>query len=443
MGNITLGILGLGVLLFLIVVRVPIAYTMILVGIGGTIVESGPRVLLNQLKDLAYAQFSNYDLTVLPMFILMGGLAARSGLSQDLFRGANALLGRFRGGVAMAAVAACAGFGALSGSSTATASTMARVALPELRRYKYAPSLATGTIAAGGTLGILIPPSVVLIVYAVIVETNIVTLFAAALIPGILATLMFMLTIGIYVRFVPGSGPEGSHLPRKEVIAGLVGVLPVAAIFLIVIGGIYAGLYNPTPAAAVGVFLVAAFGFVTGRMNWRDFIESLYETARTSGMIFLILLGAELLKIFMARAGVPQAAAEYLQTSGLPPYAIMVLVIFAFLVFGCLMDSLSMVILAVPFFWPVISGLDFGMSPDDLKIWFGIIILVVVELGLITPPVGLNVFIINSLAPDVPMKQTFKGVVPFFLSEIVRVTLLVLFPALSLTLPYLLAGPAR
>jgi tripartite ATP-independent transporter DctM subunit len=440
MDSFTLGLLGLVLLLALIVIRVPIAYTMILVGMAGTIIQSGPAVLLNQLKDLAYAQFSNYDLTVLPMFILMGGLAARSGLSKDLFRGANAVLGRFRGGVAMAAVAACAGFGALSGSSTATASTMARVALPELRRYKFSPALATGTIAAGGTLGILIPPSVVLIVYAVIVEANIVTMFAAALVPGLLATLLFMMAIGIYVRLVPGSGPEGQAVSRSELVSGLLGVIPVFVIFSVVIGGIYAGIYNPTPAAAVGVFMVAAYGFVTRRLNWSDYLESLLETARTSGMIFLILLGAEILKIFMARAGVPQTTADFLQNSGLSPHAILVLIIIAFLIFGCLMDSLSMVILAIPFFWPVVVGLDFGLDPHDLKVWFGIIILVVVELGLITPPVGLNVFIINSLAPDVPMRTTFLGVMPFFAVEILRVALLVLFPVLSLGLPWLLAG---
>lgn len=436
--NLAIGLAGVLLLLFLIAVRVPIAYTMILVGIGGTILQSGPLVLLSQLKDLAYSQFANYDLSVLPMFILMGGLASRCGLSRDLFRCANAWLGRFRGGVAMAAVAACAGFGALCGSSTATASTMGQVALPELRRYKFSPALATGTIAAGGTLGILIPPSVVLIVYAIIVEANIVTMFAAALIPGIMAMLFFMATVAIYVRVAPDSGPEGQTVPRSEMISATLAVIPVAIIFGVVIGGIYAGIYNPTPAGAIGVFLVALYGFVMRRLNWGQFLEALLETARTTGMIFLILLGAELLKIFMSRAGVPQAAADLLQNSGLTPLGIMWLIIVIFLIFGCLMDSLSMVILAVPFFWPVVAGLDFGMSPDDLKIWFGIIILIVVELGLITPPVGLNVFIINSLAPDVPMSKTFKGTMPFFAAEIVRVTILVFVPAITLLLPHLM-----
>ena len=433
-----IGLAGLIALLALIVVRVPIAYTMILVGGIGAVVESGPNVILYQLKDLAYSQFANYDLSVLPMFILMGSLAARCGLSSDLFRGADAWFGRFRGGVAMAAVAACGGFGAVCGSSTATASTMGIVALPELRRYKYAPSLATGTIAAGGTLGILIPPSVVLIVYAIIVQTNIVTLFEAALVPGLLAVAMFLVTVAIYVRLVPGAGPQGEAVSRDEFISATLTMLPILVIFVIVIGGIYGGLYNPTPAGAIGVFLVAVYGFARRRLTRRALIESLLETARTTGMIYLILLGAALLSIFMARAGVPQAAAQALQDSGLPPLGIMVLIILIFIVLGMLMDSLSMIILAIPFFWPMVSGLDFGLAADDLKIWFGIIALVVVELGLITPPVGLNVFIINSLAPDVPMRETFKGVIPFFLSEIVRVALLVLFPAISLTLPHLL-----
>jgi tripartite ATP-independent transporter DctM subunit len=436
--NLALGLVGLFFLLALIAIRVPIAYTMILVGVFGTIAQSGPAILLNQLKDLAYSQFANYDLSVLPMFILMGGLAARCGLSQDLFRAANAWLGRFRGGVAMAAVAACAGFGAICGSSTATASTMGQVALPELKRYKFSPALATGTIAAGGTLGILIPPSVVLIVYAIIVEANIVEMFAAALVPGILAMLLFMLTIAIYVRIVPGAGPEGQKVPRSELVSATVSVIPVAVIFGVVIGGIYAGIYNPTPAAAIGVFLVGVYGFATHRLSFKGTIDALLETARTTGMIFLILLGAELLKIFMARAGVPQAAADLLQNSGLPPLGVMAVIILVFLILGCLMDSLSMVILAIPFFWPVVAGIDFGLSPDDTKVWFGIIILVVVELGLITPPVGLNVFIINSLSPDVPMRQTFKGVMPFFCSEMFRVALLVLVPWISLALPHLM-----
>jgi tripartite ATP-independent transporter DctM subunit len=435
MSNIAIGTAGLAAMLFLIVIRVPIAYAMILVGAIGTSLLSGPRIVLFQLKDLAYSQFSIYDLSVVPMFVLMGSLATRSGLSGDLFRAGNAWLGRLRGGVAMATIAACGGFGAVCGSSLATASTMGQVALPQLRRLNYAPSLATGTVAAGGTLGILIPPSVVLIVYAIIIEANIVTLFKAALLPGLLAVLFFILTIAIYVRVRPDAGPKGEPVSPRERRDASLGVLPVLFVFGIVIGGIYAGLYNPTPAAAIGVFLVSAHGFLLGRLSIRASVDALLETARTTGMIYLILLGAALLSIFMSRAGVPQAVAALLHGSGLSPLTILVLIIVIFIILGSLMDSLSMIILAIPFFWPVIVGLDFGMSVDDLKIWFGIIALVVVELGLITPPVGLNVFIIHSLARDVPMRETFKGVMPFFASEIVRVTLLVSFPAITLALP--------
>lgn len=438
--DFAIGLAGLAALLVLIALRIPIAYAMIVVGLVGTTLLSGVDIVLSQLKDLAYSQFSIYDLSVVPLFVLMGNIATRAGLSRDLFSAANAWLGRFRGGVAMAAIAACAGFGAVCGSSLATASTMGQVALPELRRLKYSPALATGTVAAGGTLGILIPPSVVLIVYAIIVEANIVTMFMAAFLPGILAVLLFLLTIRLYVFLWPESAPEGVRVSRAELIDATVSILPVALVFAIVIGGIYFGFFNPTPAAAVGAFLVWLFGVVRKRLSLEGMKDALLETGQTTAMIFLILLGAEMLKIFMSRGGVPIAAAEAIQSSGLQPMVILVLLLLALIVLGCLMDSLSMIILAIPFFWPVLEGLDFGLSPGEMKIWFGILALIVVELGLITPPVGLNVFVIHSLAKDVPMSATFKGVMPFFISEIVRVTILVMFPSLVLLVPRLLSG---
>lgn len=438
--NLLIGLAGLAALVALIAIRMPIAYAMIIVGGAGMAILSDPRIVLAQLKNLAYSQFSIYDLSVLPLFVLMGNIASRAGLSRDLFRAANAWLGWMRGGVAMSAIAACAGFGAVCGSSLATASTMGQVALPELRRYRYSPELATGTLAAGGVLGILIPPSVVLVVYAIVVEASIVTMFIAAFVPGLLAVLFFLLTIAVYVRVKPDSGPPGDRVPRREFIDATVGVAPVVAIFGAVIGGIYFGFFNPTPAAAVGVFLVTAYGVVRGPVRWAQLRQALLDTAKTAGMIYLILFGAQLLNIFMARGGVPQAAAELMTSSGMTPMQIMVVLLAALIVLGCLMDSLSMILLAIPFFWPVIAGLDFGMSPDDLKIWFGILALVVVELGLITPPVGMNVFVINALARDVPMSRTFIGVMPFFGAELVRVALLLAFPSLTLWLPRVLAG---
>lgn len=440
MEALQIGFSGLAVLIALIVIRMPIAYAMILVGIGGISILSGPAIVLSQLKDLAFGKFANYDLSVLPMFLLMGYVASHVGLSRDLFRAANAWLGWMRGGVAMSAMAACAGFGAVCGSSLATASTMGQIALPELRRLRYSPALATGALAAGGTLGILIPPSIVLVVYAIIVEANIATLFMAALVPGLLAMVFFILTIAIYVLIRPDAGPKGAKVDPAELRQSTIIVLPVLIIFLLVIGGIYAGLFNPTPAAAIGAFLVAVYGVVRRKLTWKGSVASLLETGKTTGMIYLILLGAELLNIFMSRGGVPQAAAEAAVTSGLPPFAILILLIVALIVLGFLMDSLSIVLLVVPFLWPVIGALDFGMPPEAVKLWFGIIALVVVELGLITPPVGLNVLVINSMARDVPLTETFKGALPFFAAELVRVSLIVAFPGIVLFLPRLLAG---
>lgn len=448
---VTLGVLGLVALVGLIALRMPIAYAMILVsGIGITWLN-GSALMLNQLKTLAYGQFSIHSLSVIPMFVLMGALASKAGLSQALFRGANAWLGRLPGGTAMAAIAACAGFGAVCGSSLATASTMGRVALPELARYNYSGALATGTLAAGGVLGILIPPSVVLIVYAIITEANIVTMFMAAMIPGLIAVGLFLVTIALYVTVRPSAGPRGAPVTRAERRAASLGVIPVVAIFGLVLGGIYAGLYNPTPAAAVGVFLVWVVGTLQGRLRLPQMVEALKETAGTTGMIYLILLGAEMMKIFMSRIGLPQETAAWIAGSGLTPMVVLLLLLAALIVLGCFLDSLSMILLVIPFFWPVLielngglyqgaEGSGFGMSTDELNVWFGILALIVVELGLITPPVGMNVFVISALAKDVPMIETFKGVAPFFAAEMLRVALLILFPGVVLFLPRLLGG---
>ena len=328
---------------------------------------------------------------------------------------------------------------------------MGKVALPELRRYNYSPALATGSLAAGGVLGILIPPSVVLIVYAVIVEANIVTMFAAALLPGILAVILFILTIALYVTIRPEAGPPGGASTRADFLQATLGLLPVMLIFGLVLGGIYAGFFNPTPAAAIGVFLVWLYGVLRGKLGWAGMIEALKSTAKTSGMIYLILLGAELMKIFMSRIGLPQQAAMWIAESGLAPMMVMVVLLIALILLGCLMDSLSMILLVIPFFWPMLmeingglsqgaDGAGFGMSTADLKIWFGILALIVVELGLITPPVGMNVFIISAMAKDTPMIETFKGVMPFFCAELLRVALLLAFPALALWLPGYIGG---
>ena len=448
---IFLGISSLFVLIFLIVIRIPIAYAMILTGGIGIMSIDGVGTIFNQLKTLAYGQFSNYDLSVVPLFILMGALASRIGLSSALFAAANSWLSWLRGGSAMAAISACAGFGAICGSSIATASTMGRVALPELLKFNYSISLATGVLAAGGVLGILIPPSIVLIIYALIVEVNIVSMFAAALIPGLLAICLFLATIAIFVAIYPDAAPKTRKTDKEERIRATIGILPVASVFIIVLGGMYAGFFNPTPAASLGVGLVFIIGYVTKKLNLTQIKEALLETAGLSGMIYLILLGAELMKIYMSRTGLPQALADWILVAGFEPMSVLIVLLLGIILLGCLLDSLSIILLIIPFFWPVLVELNggvyiaaetagFGMTTGDLKIWFGILALVVVEVGLITPPVGMNVFVISSIADNCDISDTFKGVSPFFIAELIRIVILVSLPILALWLPNILTG---
>ena len=448
---IFLGISSLFVLIFLIIIRIPIAYAMILTGGIGIMSIDGVGTIFNQLKTLAYGQFSNYDLSVVPLFILMGALASRIGLSSALFAAANSWLSWLRGGSAMAAISACAGFGAICGSSIATASTMGRVALPELLKFNYSISLATGVLAAGGVLGILIPPSIVLIIYALIVEVNIVSMFAAALIPGLLAICLFLATIAIFVAIYPDAAPKTRKTDKEERIRATIGILPVASVFIIVLGGMYAGFFNPTPAASLGVGLVLIIGYVTKKLNFTQLKEALLETAGLSGMIYLILLGAELMKIYMSRTGLPQALADWILVAGFEPMSVLIVLLLGIILLGCLLDSLSIILLIIPFFWPVLVELNggvhiaaetagFGMTTGDLKIWFGILALVVVEVGLITPPVGMNVFVISSIADNCDISDTFRGVSPFFIAELIRIVILVSLPTLALWLPNILSG---
>jgi C4-dicarboxylate transporter DctM subunit len=437
--EIALAGVGFALLLGLMFIRVPIGAAMALVGMGGYAILAGIDPLLVQVKTAAYWRYSSYDLAVVPLFLLMGQFAAQAGLSKSLFDAARSLLGHYRGGIAMATIGGCAGFGAICGSSLATAATMGQVALPELRRFHYSGALATATLAAGGTLGILIPPSIVLVIYAIIVEANIAVMFQAAFIPGILAALGYMLTVALIVRFRPEHGPAAPPVPWDERWRTFLDVWPVLAIFVIVIGGIYAGIFTPSEAAAIGAFLTGAYALFRRRLTPSIFADCLAETAVSTGMIFLIVFGADMLNNFLVLTQLPDFAAQSISEAGFSPFAVLVAMILIFIVLGCVMDSLSMILLTIPIFWPVIASLDFGMTPDDTKIWFGIIALIVVELGMITPPVGINIFIVNSMARDVPMRETFAGVVPFILSDLVRVSLLVGVPAIVLFLPQLLA----
>jgi tripartite ATP-independent transporter DctM subunit len=438
MTGLEYGGIGFAALLLLLALRIPIGLSMLVVGMVGYVSISGVPALLNHLKTDMYWRFTTFDLSVVPMFILMGQFAAKAGLSHALFRAANVWLGHHRGGIAMAAVGGCAGFGAISGSSLATAATMGQVALPELKRYNYAGSLATGALAAGGTLGILIPPSVVLIIYAIIVEANIATLFQAAFIPGILAALGYMATIAIVVRINPEAGPAGPRATRAEKWQALLDIWPVLVIFVLVMGGIYIGIFTPTEGAGVGVTGTFLIAITRGGMRWEGFVDALLGAASTTALIFLILLGAAMFNAFLGFSRLPFFAADFFKNSGFSPMLVLMAMVVLFILLGFVMDSLSMILLTVPIFWPIIAALDFGLQPEDLKLWFGIIALIVVEVGLITPPVGLNVFVINSMAKDVPMIETFKGVLPFLMSDAIRVALIILFPTIALILPQLL-----
>ena len=433
MSDLQIGILSFPVLLVLIFLRIPIGLSMLVVGVLGNILIRGSATpILAQFKDLTYSTFSNYSLSIIPLFLLMGQFAALGGMSAALFKAAETWLGHRRGGVAMAAVGACAGFGAICGSSLATAATMGQVALPELKRYGYSGALATGTLAAGGTLGILIPPSVVLVIYAILTEQNIAKLFVAAFVPGLLAALGYMIAISIYVRVWTNSAGKREPAPYRERLLALVSVWPVLLVFFLVVGGIYFGWFTPTEAAAIGAAGTGLIAILNRGMNLKGFGQAIFSTASATGMIFLIVLGASVFNSFLALSQLPQEAASFVTSQGFNPWLVMAVILLLYLVFGCVMDSLSMILLTIPIFFPIVSVLDFGVSPAEFGIWFGILVLIATEVGLITPPVGLNLFIINNMAKDTPMVETYKGVLPFVITDVLRVIILAAFPILTL-----------
>ena len=440
MSGVAAGAIGFTALFVLLALRVHIGVAMIVVGLVGLMFVGSTGMMLNMLKNQMFYQYLNYDLSVIPLFMLMGQFATRAGLSTALFRAAGAFLGHHRGGIAMAAISGCAGFGAICGSSLATAATMGQVALPELKRHNYSGALSTGSLAAGGTLGILIPPSIILVIAAILVEANIETLFQAALIPGLIAAAGYIAAIAVVVRLRPGDGPAGPRADRALRRRSILDVWPVLLIFLVVMGGIYAGFFTPTQGAAVGAVGTGAIAVSRGGMRLRGFVDSLLGTASATAMIFLILFGAGVLNTFLGYTGTPRLLATAIAESGMAPMLVLLIMVVVFVVLGCLMDSLSMILLLLPIFWPILLGLDFGMDVEDLRIWFCILALIVVEVGLITPPVGLNVFIINAMAEDVPMRESFIGVLPFLATDALRIVLLIAFPVITLALPHLLSG---
>jgi C4-dicarboxylate transporter, DctM subunit len=436
-----MGLVSFAMLLTLLALRMPIGVAMLAVGSAGFIAIDGVPRFLAFLNTAPYDTLANPSFAVIPLFLLMGSLATASGLSARLFRGADALLGHRRGGLAMASVLSCAAFGTICGSSLATAATMGEVALPEMRKAGYSGALSTGVLAAGGTLGILVPPSVPLVIYAILTEQNIAKLFLAAFIPAGLAIVGFLLAIAITVRLKPEWAPAGrTARPIAERAAAILATWPVVGIFGVVFFGMNGdvffrhSLFTPTEGASIGAALTALAAIWIGGSRWPEIRAALLKTAEQSGMIFLILLGAEVYNAFLARTHLTNDAAAWFSTGAASPMLVIIGIVVVYILLGCLMDSLSMILLTVPVLFPVVMALPLGMPPEDVAIWFGILSLVVVELGLIHPPVGLNVFVIHSIAKDVPMLETFKGVMPFLLSEFVRVGLLIAFPVLSLWL---------
>jgi tripartite ATP-independent transporter DctM subunit len=422
-------------MLLLMALRVPIWLAMFLPGAAGYIMLSGAGPWLAYLKGMTFARFSIYDLSVIPLFLLMGQLATEGGLSRALFAAATSFVGHWRGGLAQASVLASAAFGSVCGSSVATAATIAQVALPEMRRYRYDGGFAMATLAAGGTLGILIPPSVVLVLYAIVAEQNIARLFAAALLPGLLAALLYCVAIALLMHWRPALGPAEPRVPWRARWATLAGVLPVLVIFLVVLGGIYGGVFTATEAAAIGVVLTAGVGIARGALSLAGLRSALLATAEMSGVIFMIFLGADMLNGALALSQMPARAAEFVGALPLPPLAVLALVLVFYIVLGGVMDELSMLLLTLPVVFPAVMQLDlFGLPADAKAIWFGVLLLTVVNIGLIAPPIGLNVHIVGALAPDVPVAQAYRQVGAFLAADFMRLALLLLVPALSLTL---------
>ena len=432
MDKFTLGILAFPILFSMLALRVPIGLSMLIVGCSGTILIAGWLPILSQVKTSAWHLFSNYSLSVTPLFLLMGNFAGKAGMSEALFKFTGACLGHRKGGVAMAAIGACAGFGAICGSSLATAATMGKVALPELRRLGYSGALSTGTLAAGGTLGILIPPSVILIIYSILTEQNIAKMFLAAFVPGILAALGYILAIALYVRFVKGSGPTKNRVGWKDRFLLFKNIWQIILIFVVMIGGIYLGWFTPTEGGAIGAGGTGLIAALNKSFKISDLIEVIENTAITSAMIFLVLLGAEFFNSFIALTQLPNELGNIALNNNLSPLLIVACILILYLFLGCLMDSLAMILLTIPVFYPVI--VDAGIDP----VWFGIFAVIVVEFGLISPPVGMNLFVIKGVMQNTPLQTIWFGTVPFLITDVIRLALIIAFPAICLYLPSLM-----
>jgi len=428
----TVGIIGIAALLILIFSRMPVGFVMALVGFVGFGSLVNFNAALNLIARDVFDVFGSYNLTVIPLFVLMGQLAFHSGISSRLFDAAYKFIGHLPGGLAMASIGACAGFSAICGSTNATAATMAAAALPEMKRYGYKPGLATGVVAAGGSLGILIPPSVIFIVYGIMTQQSIGKLFVAGILPGILLTLLFMATISLWVTLKPELAPKGPRFTLREKIASLSGLVETLILFIIIMGGLFVGFFTPTEAGAVGAFATLAIAVVRRQIDWKGFTAALVETTRISCMILVIVMGATIFGHFLAITRIPFEIAGWISGLKLSSWMIMMFIILAYLVGGCLIDSLALIMLTVPIFFPVVNHL--GYDP----IWFGVVIVLITQIGVITPPVGINVYVVSGVARDVPLGVIFRGVLPLLAALVVGTFLLIPFPQIALFLPALM-----
>jgi C4-dicarboxylate transporter DctM subunit len=428
----TIGIIAIIILLVLVFLRLPIAFAMALVGAGGMYVLNGPRAAMGIMAQVTSEVGVSSSLVVLPLFVLMGTLVTRSGMSEGLYNAANRMVGHFRGGLAMATVVACGGFSAICGSSLATAATMTRVALPQMRDYKYDDRLAAGSIAAGGTLGILIPPSIIMVIYGTLTGVSVGKLFFAGILPGILTILLYMGAIAIVTWFDPLQGPPGKRFSWRQRLASLKDVWGVALLFILIMGGIYIGAFTPTEAAGIGAAGALLFALGKRTLTWRAFVSVLLETAEITAVMFMVLIGALIFANFMNEVGFAKGLTALVSDIDVNRYVVILIIVAIYVVLGCVFESISMIMLTVPIFFPVVEALGFDL------IWFGILVVVVTEIGMITPPVGLNLFVIKSVMPDVSTNAVIRGILPFLGADVVRLVLLIAFPAISLFLPSLM-----
>lgn len=423
----------LGLAFGLTFLRVPVAFSMLISGFAGFAIHIGVDPAMAMVARTTYDTALTYTFSALPLFILMGAFVNRAGISDDMFRAANAMLGHKPGGLAMGTILASGGLAAVSGSSLATAATLANVALPQMRKYGYSDALATGSIAAGGTLGILIPPSIVMVIYGLLTQTDIGALFIAGIIPGAIGVVGYLLAVALVVKFSPESGPAGPRTPWGQRFREVLKIWHILLLFTLVMGGIYGGIFTATEAAGMGSLGAFLLAVGRGRIKLRGLVEACVETTTTTCSLFIVITGALCLSNYISVIGLPQLLGTWLSALQMPGLAVILVILLVYLVLGCFLESISMILLTVPIFFPVVTAL--GYDP----VWFGIIVVVMTEISLITPPVGMNVFVLHSTAPDVPMNTIFRGVSSFLAADVVRVLLLVLFPAIVLFLPRLIS----